>query len=140
MNWLLAWVGLGFVFNEIEKRQVEAKATKLVQKSGKPIINIGARCNPFGDIRCDIAPRCKGVKYCDAENLTQYGDKEFSVAVLSHVLEHLDDPDQALTEAYRIADYVLVITPSPIWPQTWLDPTHKWVFLSNRKIRIRTVE
>jgi len=138
-NWLpiiIGWVGIGFLYNEIQKRQVEAEATRLAELSGKPILSIGARCNPFGDVRCDIEPKC-GAIYCDAEDLSQFADKEFSVALLSHVLEHLDDPDKALTEAERVADNVLVITPNPIWLQTWLAPSHKWVYFGDRKIRIR---
>jgi len=27
-----------------------------------------------------------------------------------------------------------VITPSPIFPQTWLHPEHKWVYFNDRKI------
>ena len=68
------------------------------------------------------------------KNTRQRRDKEFSLALLSHVLEQLDDPDKALAEAERVADNVIVVTPSPIFPQTWLYPEHKWVYFSDRKI------
>ena len=136
IGWLLAWLGIGWAYQEAEKRQAEAEATRLAKLSGKPILSIGAKCNPFGDVRCDIEPRC-GAVYCDAEELSQFGDKEFSVALLSHVIEHLDDPDRALAEAERVADNVLVITPNPIFPQTWLNLDHKWVYFNDRKVRIR---
>ena len=138
-NWLpiiIGWIGIGFLYNEIQKRQVEAEATRLAELSAKPILSVGAKCNLFGDVRCDIEPKC-GAIYCNAEDLSQFADKEFSVALLSHVLEHLENPDRALAEAERVADSVLVITPSPIFPQTWLHPDHKWVYLDDRKIRIR---
>jgi len=133
---LLLWIGAGFIYHEVGRRQAEAEATKLAELSGKPILSIGAKCNPFGDVRCDIEPKC-GAIYCDAEDLSQFGDKEFSVALLSHVVEHLDDPDKAIAEAERVADDVIVVTPSPIFPQTWLQPEHKWVYFGDRKIRIR---
>jgi len=136
LSFLLGWVGIGLIVQELEKRQAEAEATRLAELSGKPILSIGAKCNPFGDVRCDIEPKC-GATYCDAQDLSQFRDKEFSVALLSHVLEHLDDPDKALAEAERVADDVIVITPSPIFPQTWLHPEHKWVYFNDRKIRIR---
>jgi len=107
----------------------------LAEESGKPIISIGAKCNPFGDVRCDIQPRC-GAEYCDAENLSQFHHKQFSVALLSHVLEHLDDPDAAIAEAKRIADNVIILTPLPAFPQTWLYPDHKWVFYDDRRIKL----
>ena len=136
MGWLLAWLGIGLVHQELGKRRAEAEAVRLSELSGKPILSIGAKCNPFGDVRCDIEAKC-GAIYCDAEDLSQFGDKEFSVALLSHVIEHLDDPDRALAEAERVSDNVLVITPNPIFPQTWLCPDHKWVYFDNRKVRIR---
>jgi len=133
---IIGWIGIGFIYQEIQKRQAEAEATRLAELSGKPILSIGAKCNPFGDVCCDIEPRC-GAIYCDAEDLSQFGDKEFSVALLSHVLEHLDNPDRAQAEAERVADTVIVVTPSPMFPQTWLHPDHKWVYFDDRKIRIR---
>ena len=136
IGWLLAWFGIGLVHQELGKRQAEAEATWLAELSDKPILSIGAKCNPFGDIRCDIEPKC-GTVYCDANDLSQFGDKEFSVALLSHVLEHLDNPDKALVEAERVADNVIAITPSPVFPQTWLHPDHKWVYFNDRKVRIR---
>jgi len=138
-NWLpiiIGWLGIGFIYQELQKRQAEAEATRLAELSGKPILSIGAKCNPFGDVHCDIEPKC-GAIYCDAEDLSQFRDKEFSVALLSHVLEHLNNPDRALAEAERVADNVIVVTPSPIFPQTWLNPDHKWVYFNDRKIRIR---
>jgi ubiquinone/menaquinone biosynthesis C-methylase UbiE len=41
-----------------------------------------------------------------------FPDGEFSVAVLSHVIEHLEDPLSALREASRIARFVVVEVPT----------------------------
>uniref|UniRef100_A0A6M3KG82 Putative methyltransferase n=1 Tax=viral metagenome TaxID=1070528 RepID=A0A6M3KG82_9ZZZZ len=133
---LLIWFGVGLGYQEMQKRAAEAEALRLAKISGKSIINIGAKCNPFGDVRCDINPQCGAIK-CDAENMSQFYDKEFSVALLSHIIEHLDNPDKALAEAERIADNVIIVTPSPLFPQTWLHPEHKWVYFGEDKRRIR---
>ena len=41
-----------------------------------------------------------------------FRDKAFDVAILSHVLEHLDDPAPALREASRVARFVVVEAPT----------------------------
>jgi len=132
----LIWFGIGWLLEEQEKTDAEAEARTLAKESQKPIINIGAKQNPFGDVRCDINPEC-GTTFCDAHDMSQYRDKEFSVAMLSHVVEHLDDPDRAIAEAQRIADNVIILVPSPIFPQSWLMPQHKWLIFPDRKVRIR---
>jgi SAM-dependent methyltransferase len=61
------------------------------------------------------------VKSCDAftpravvgrADALPFPDGAFSVAVLSHVIEHLDDPRSALREAARIARFVVVEVPT----------------------------
>ena len=95
--------------------------------SGKPTINIGAKCDKWGDVRCDIQP-CGGAVYCDAHQL-DFPDKTFSVAMLSHVLEHVADPEQVLREANRIADEVIVIVPNAFDLAAWVAPEHRRVFV-----------
>lgn len=46
----------------------------------------------------------------DALNVP-YGDKMFDLAILSHILEHLDDPATAIGEAKRIARQVVIEVP-----------------------------
>lgn len=55
-------------------------------------------------------------------------DKRFGCAFLSHVLEHLDNWEFALGEACRVADYVVVVLPDPVYFSGWLCPTHKQHF------------
>lgn len=43
-----------------------------------------------------------------------FRDSAFDVAILSHVIEHLDEPAQALAEASRIARYVVVEVPTEV--------------------------
>ena len=40
-----------------------------------------------------------------------YEDKKFDLAILSHVLEHLDNPKKALLEAKRVANHVVIEIP-----------------------------
>lgn len=41
-----------------------------------------------------------------------FRDKQFSIAVLSHVIEHLEDPVSAVRDAVRIAEYVVIEVPT----------------------------
>ena len=51
-------------------------------------------------------------------------DKAFDVAYCSHTLEHLQNWESALSEMSRIADYVVLVLPSPISPTNLLHPGH----------------
>ncbi|MBA7563584.1 hypothetical protein ES708_05243 [subsurface metagenome] len=57
-----------------------------------------------------------------------FGDKQFGCAFLSHVVEHLDNWQFALAEASRVADYVVVVLPDPVYFSGWLAPEHKQHF------------
>ena len=118
----------------LRKRQVGALAQQLSTLSGKPILSVGAGSWLFGDTKCDIDPT-SGVEYCNAQDLSQYANKQFGVCVLSHVLEHLEDPDKALSEAWRVADNVLVEVPSFLHPAAWLCLQHKWVYVGDSRFR-----
>jgi len=49
----------------------------------------------------------------DIHDRTPYEDKFFKSAIMTHVLEHLHDPEKALREVYRIlCGHLLVIFPS----------------------------
>lgn len=136
---LLGGIAIGLIAQEAGKRRAEALALELKRQSGgKPILSIGAKRNPFGDTRCDINPCSADVEPCDAHCLFQYADKQFSVAYLSHVIEHLDDPDKAMREAQRVADNVIALTPPPYSLLAWTCPDHKWIFWDEKnKLRIR---
>lgn len=57
-----------------------------------------------------------------------FADKQFGVAFMSHVLEHLDNWQFALAEALRVADYVVVVLPHPQYFSGWLSPEHRQWF------------
>lgn len=50
--------------------------------------------------------------YVSSANSQPFPDGRFSVAVLSHVIEHLEDPASAVREAARVAEYVVIEVPT----------------------------
>jgi len=117
------------------KGQAQWVANQLAENSGKPTINIGAKRSKWGDVLCDINPQ-GGCMWCNAEDLSPFEDKTFSVALLSHVLEHCENPERALAEAQRVADNVVVELPSPLDITAWTTPSHRWVFIGNNKVSV----
>jgi len=117
------------------KGQAQWVANRLAENSGKPTINIGAKRSQWGDVLCDIHPQ-GGCIWCNAEDMSQFSDKTFSVALLSHVLEHCENPEKALAEAQRVADNVVVEMPSPLDITAWTTPSHRWVFMGNNKMSL----
>ena len=68
-----------------------------------------------------------GDKFCggfvsDATELP-LPDKTYSVAILSHVLEHLDQPARAAEEASRVADFVVAEVPTEKVATNWIRKT-----------------
>lgn len=58
-----------------------------------------------------------------------YSDKSFDAVLCSEVLEHLDDPNRAVTELKRVArDYVLITVPHEPYFQ-WLNNVSQWLRL-----------
>ncbi|GEM_PF-6573201 len=123
------WVALGLLLQSVERHKNQAAALAWRSVSRKPILSVGARRDLFGDVRCDLNPAGPDVQRCDAQALP-YRNKQFSVAYLSHVLEHVDDPRLAYREAQRVADTVIAATPSPLFPMAWIMPGHKWIMAS----------
>lgn len=72
----------------------------------------------------------------DIEEGLPFADKAFDVAFASHVLEHLDDWEFALSEATRVADHVVVVLPHPFSPGGWLVPAHKQHFTKSDIVQI----
>jgi ubiquinone/menaquinone biosynthesis C-methylase UbiE len=54
-----------------------------------------------------------GVKECQLFDgyHVPYGDRQFDLAIMSHVLEHVEHPRKLLQEASRVADYVFIEVP-----------------------------
>ena len=108
---------------------------------GKGIINIGAGPHrTFGAQEIAVAPEVlaniditpNGMPHFIQLDLERdrlpFPDKQFGCAFASHVLEHLDNWEFCLSEASRVADYVVVVLPHPCSISGWLAPEHKQHF------------
>jgi len=108
---------------------------------GKGIINIGA--GPHRSFRAQVIARDPEVlvnvdmAVDGMANLIQldiereplpFADKQFGCAFASHILEHLDNWEFALNEMVRVADYVVIVLPDPVYFSGWLSPEHKQHF------------
>ena len=126
---------------------VAKQAREHANKVGRPMLNIGAGTpgsslrvallgpTLWGDVNIDIAADKSipagpnTVSYGDGHKLSQYPDGYFGAVTASHVLEHMDNPIQALSEWMRLVGndgQVLVTVPKWWAPHTWLHPGHKW--------------
>ncbi|MBZ1348612.1 MAG: class I SAM-dependent methyltransferase [Candidatus Nealsonbacteria bacterium] len=142
---IASWIILGFAYQDIVKRQAFQHARKLTKEKG--ILNAGSgssrsltakriASSPLVRVNIDIS--CKETPHClqgDLNKKLPFPDKSFDVYYISHVLEHLNNPETAMREAQRVADWVIVVLP-PKWAITnWLDPDHKRIY-SKRDIKI----
>lgn len=134
-----ACAGLDLLHVTATKATAFEEARRLAQ--GRGIINLGA-----GPHRTFLAQEIAGVPEVLANiDITPNGmphflqldiereplpfaGKQFGVAFLSHVLEHLDNWQFALDEASRVADYVVVVLPHPAYFSGWLAPEHRQHF------------
>ena len=70
----------------------------------------------------------EGVTICDAHNLP-FRDKEFGFVWMSEVLEHLENPKRALSEAKRVGKHGVALFSTPLNVFFKVDPGHKVVKL-----------
>jgi SAM-dependent methyltransferase len=68
----------------------------------------------------------ENVTVCDCHHLP-YEDKEFGFVWMSEVLEHLDNPEQAISEAKRVGEHGICLFSTPMNPYFRMDPSHKVV-------------
>jgi len=131
-NWLF-----GRFVQQAQKVGAFREARELARKLGKPVLNAGSgSIPPYGDINVDISRFRHVPNFVRADiHHLPFRDKAFSTCVVSHVLEHVRSPEQAIAECKRVADRVIIIDP-PIWDVgTWLTPTHRWlVVASSRRV------
>jgi len=132
-------VGTALSMDLIHTARAKMRAWDAAQvlTNGRCIINLGAgpHRTSFGRRMAELPLVCLNVD-CVPNNMPRYmqmdidgtplpfGDKSFGCAVLSHVLEHLHDWQATLSEAVRIADYVVVVLPHPLSPIGRLHPQH----------------
>jgi SAM-dependent methyltransferase len=105
------------------------------------VIDVGSGGHPFGraDVLCDkflfdnierqsqeslVVDRPLVV--ADATKLP-FRDRAFDFSRTSHLLEHLDEPEQHLQELQRISRRGIIITPSEAWERLYPISSHRWV-------------
>ena len=112
-------------------------------KKGDNVLDIGGGHNPHpranvivdkyaddnshrsGDIK-----RLKHQKFIEADGQSlPFGDKEFDYVTCHHVLEHVDDPIEFLSEISRVGKKGYIETPSLIGEYLHPKASHKWLVL-----------
>lgn len=105
------------------------------------VIDIGSGDNPNirADILCDLYPQSNQERsgrmdiwidrrpfiLCDIHKLP-FKDKVFDYVLCTHVLEHVQDPEEASKELSRIGKGGMVETPSPLLESLYGWPFHQW--------------
>jgi ubiquinone/menaquinone biosynthesis C-methylase UbiE len=148
LGWLAAYVAGAYVLDvPMRRASAAARARAYANAVGRPLLNIGAGtpssalfgATLYGDVNVDLAGRrdvAHGtpgvVTYADAEDLSQFRTGAFGAVLASHVLEHLPNPQRALSEWRRVTGYddraLFVDTPSWWAPHTFMHPGHLWYF------------
>ena len=105
------------------------------------VLDVGSGGHPF--IRADVL--CDGFLFDNAERQRQepvvadrpfvvadagqlpFRDGAFDFSHTSHLLEHLDAPEQHLQELQRISRRGVIITPAEAWEHLYPIDAHRWV-------------
>jgi len=136
--------------DQVERHRAYNVARRYCNVVGKPLLLIGRRSFPWeppnGDITLDLDPRVlntPGGVCADVRNMP-FDDKTFGFSINSHVLEHLasaEDVEMAISECARVADYAVLLCPSPYSiTSTFFAPSHKlrlWFDQVSNKIVVR---
>jgi len=142
----LIYTAGAYVVDVVARPAVIARqARRVADLRGKPLLNVGAGTpksslrvaifgpTSWGDVNVDIAAtkqwdgklRGGDVVYGDVHRLP-FPPRTFGAAIASHVIEHVDNPRQAVRELLRVADEVFIIWPLSAAPHTWIHPGHQW--------------
>lgn len=85
------------------------------------ILNVGAGSDPrkhyvllpkddIEVINVDIVKRPWVHVVCDAHHLSKYFEEDsFDAAILSHILEHVENPLKVLREVYKVVKYLVIV-------------------------------
>jgi len=126
--WEAFWYGEAFW----RRKHLWRKARRTADREGGQLLVVGAPDGmyPCGDVTVDM--REPGDVDCPTyvrANVAQlpFEDGQFGAVFISHVLEHVCDPQAALAELRRVADHVFVAYPYWWRTVTWASPGHVWV-------------
>lgn len=146
---LLTYGILGFCNYAITKINAWHKALELTGAQG--IVNLGCgdagnlfaaeiACHPSVAANIDVIPQpWPNFIQADLNQPLPFGDQEFSVAFMSHVLEHLEDWKFALSEAQRVAEYSVIVLPHYLSIGNYLVSDHKRIFGPNSVERFQAL-
>jgi len=149
MNTALGIFGVGTItyFAAAESNQIEQKNRAFQQAKAlcgeKGIINLG--CGPYKHeiahcMASDVNVVCNVDMHSDGDGMPNYQqvnlesmpypftDKQFGVSFASHILEHLENWEEALMEMRRISDHVVLVLPHPLYIANHVHPYHKQHF------------
>ena len=142
MNGLLILSIVQVVFENDERARVFSQARAKAQEMRKPLLNAGCGAlKPIGgfprailesDVNLDVTPQDVPRFALGSIEDIPYPDKYFGAVFCCHALEHIEDLDAGLRELHRVGDYLYVIVPRAIWPNSWLLPAHRRVFAGDR--------
>lgn len=138
--------GIGYFLDVPVRRSIAAKrARHYADSKGLPLLNVGAGTDGtalfgttlYGDVNVDLygskdVPHGTPgtVTYADAQDLGDFKDGQFGAVLATHLIEHLDNPDAALSEFRRVTgndpDALFIVTPSWWSIVTWMHPAHLW--------------
>jgi len=105
------------------------------------VLDVGSGGHPFGraDVLCDkflfdnierqgqeALVIDRPLVVADATRLP-FRDGAFGFSRTSHLLEHLDEPEQHLQELQRVSRRGIIITPSEAWERLYPISSHRWV-------------
>tara|TARA_Y100000310_G_scaffold315902_1_gene367020 strand:- start:602 stop:1132 length:531 start_codon:yes stop_codon:yes gene_type:complete len=125
-----AWEGFWIAHSLWERKDLYRKADAAAKAAGKPLLVVG---QPYGMYGCgDVVLDPKDTGECpvveqESVEAIPFPDKYFGAAFASHVLEHVCDPHEALSELNRVADQVFVPWPRPWRTISWASPGHAWL-------------
>ena len=141
------WIGVSVSLEMKERLTAFTEARALADRLLKPLANIGCggprnlaniitpRFLEESDVNVDVVPRdVPNFKQADIYHLP-FTDKEIGVAWVSHILEHLEDPDAAVKEVERVSDFQFFLVPD-WWSSSAAIPSHRWIFTSDDFTRI----
>ena len=131
------------------KISIVERMTKAWKKASPRILDIGCGSNPEGTTNLDffigetphqkrrIEPdKIPNFVQGDAHNLP-FPDDSFDLCIMSHVLEHLEYPLQALREAHRVAPKLIVRVPNSPMLNEHPEHLYSWSSVSLRNLLSR---
>lgn len=127
-----AWEAFWWGESRWRRKHLWGKARQIADREGGKMLVVGAPMGmyPCGDSVVDLAdPSEVGCPNYVRANLTQlpFADDAFKSVFVSHVLEHVCDPQAALAELRRVAEHVFIAYPYWWRTVTWASPGHVWV-------------